>query len=743
MMQKNNMTPEQEEQMINEAYQNLLNGYLSSNHRKKVEIIDKAFKFARDAHKGIRRRSGEPYILHPIAVATIVSQEIGLGSTSISAALLHDVVEDTDYTVEDIEAQFGAKIARIVDGLTKISGGIFGDKASLQAENFRKLLLTMSEDIRVVLIKMADRLHNMRTLSSMPANKQYKIAGETLYIYAPLAHRLGLYAIKTELEDLSFRYNHPSEYQRIKDQIAASEESRNELFARFSAPIRERLDNMGLKYEFNARVKSCYSIWNKMQTKRIPFEEVYDLYAARIVFECDDESAEKRICWNIYNEVTEVYTKHPDRVRDWLTTPKVNKYRALHVTVMGPDGNWVEVQIRSRKMDDIAERGFAAHWKYKIGEGEEEDELAAWLSTIVDILKDPEPNAIDFLDTIKLNLFASEIVVFTPKGEMITLPKGASVLDLAFMLHTDLGTHCIAGKVNHKLVPLSYKMSSGDQVEILTSNSNEPKPEWEKFLVTAKGKTRLRAALRHKRRLIIDDGEKRLMDFLKEHNIELTNEVLSHAITSQGVANKEELFFMIGNNEIKLNEEMLSTKEQSGRFNWWRRNPFRGGNKNQAKQTTDEAAKAIDTKAIYRLVTRDGNSNYQIADCCHPIPGDDVVGFINDNGDVIVHKMDCSTLARLKASYGSQLLQTQWEDHGDSFLATIHIEGIDRKGILQSIVNIISTNMSINMKRMNVTADQGVFNCDLDVLISDALSVTNLCREIKRIKGINTASRMS
>ena len=743
MMQKNNMTPEQEEQIINEAYQNLLNGYLSSNHRKKVEVIDKAFKFARDAHKGIRRRSGEPYIMHPIAVATIVSQEIGLGSTSISAALLHDVVEDTDYTVEDIEAQFGTKIARIVDGLTKISGGIFGDKASLQAENFRKLLLTMSEDIRVVLIKMADRLHNMRTLSSMPANKQYKIAGETLYIYAPLAHRLGLYAIKTELEDLSFRYNPPSEYQRIKDQIAASEESRNELFARFSEPIRERLDNMGLKYEFNARVKSCYSIWNKMQTKRIPFEEVYDLYAARIVFECEDESAEKRICWNIYNEVTEVYTKHPDRVRDWLTTPKVNKYRALHVTVMGPDGNWVEVQIRSRKMDDIAERGFAAHWKYKIGEGEEEDELAAWLSTIVDILKDPEPNAIDFLDTIKLNLFASEIVVFTPRGEMITLPKGASVLDLAFMLHTDLGTHCIAGKVNHKLVPLSYKMSSGDQVEILTSNSNEPKPEWEKFLVTAKGKTRLRAALRHKRRLIIDEGEKRFMEFLNEHKIELSNEVLSHAITGQGVANKEELFFMIGNDEIKLNEEMLGRKEESGRFNWWRRNPFRGSNKDQAKQTTDEAAKAIDTKAIYRLVTRDGNSNYQIADCCHPIPGDDVVGFINDNGDVIVHKMDCSTLARLKASYGSQLLQTQWEDHGDSFLATIHIEGIDRKGILQSIVNIISTNMSINMKRMNVTADQGVFNCNLDVLISDAQAVTNLCREIKRIKGINTASRMS
>ena len=740
-MQNSNISPEAEDLMIDQAYQNLLNGYLSSNHRKKVEVIDKAFKFARDAHQGIRRRSGEPYILHPIAVATIVSQEIGLGSTSISAALLHDVVEDTEYTVEDIEAQFGTKIARIVDGLTKISGGIFGDKASLQAENFRKLLLTMSEDIRVVLIKMADRLHNMRTLSSMPANKQYKIAGETLYIYAPLAHRLGLYAIKTELEDLSFKYNHPLEYQRIKNQIADSEESRNELFARFSAPIRERLDNMGLKYEFYTRVKSCFSIWNKMQSKHIPFEEVYDLYAARIVFECDDESAEKRICWNIYNEITEVYTKHPDRVRDWLTTPKVNKYRALHVTVMGPDGNWVEVQIRSRKMDDIAERGFAAHWKYKIGEGEEEHELSAWLSTITDILKDPEPNAIDFLDTIKLNLFASEIVVFTPKGEAMTLPKGASVLDVAFILHTDLGTHCIAGKVNHKLVPISYKLSSGDQVEILTSNSSTPKAEWEKYLATAKGKTRLRSALRHERRLIIEEGEKRFMEFLQENNIELNNEVLSHAITRQRIANKEELFFMIGNGEIALNEELVSKKEQGPRVTWWRRNPFKG--KETPKAITEEATTAIDTKAIYSLTTRNGVSNYQIAGCCHPIPGDDTVGFLTEDNKVVVHKMDCPTLARLKASYGSRLLQTQWEDHSDRFQATIHIEGIDQKGILQSIVNIISTNMSINMKRMNVTADQGVFNCDLDVLISDASVVTNMCREIKKVKGVNNATRMS
>ncbi len=742
MMQNSNLSPEVEDQMIEQAYQNLLNGYLSSNHRKKVEIIEKAYMFARDAHKGIRRRSGEPYIMHPLAVATIVSQEIGLGSTSISAALLHDVVEDTEYTVEDIEAQFGKKIARIVDGLTKISGGIFGDQASLQAENFRKLLLTMSEDIRVVLIKMADRLHNMRTLSSMPPNKQYKIAGETLYIYAPLAHRLGLYAIKTELEDLSFKYNHPSEYQRIKDQIAASEEGRNELFARFSAPIRERLDNMGLKYEFYTRVKSCYSIWNKMQNKRIPFEEVYDLYAARIVFDCEDESAAKRLCWNIYNEITEVYTKHPDRVRDWLTTPKVNQYQALHVTVMGPDGNWVEVQIRSRKMDEIAERGFAAHWKYKIGEGEEEEELSKWLSTITDILKEPEPNAIDFLDTMKLNLFASEIIVFTPKGEAMKLPKGSSVLDLAFTLHTDLGTHCIAGKVNHKLRPLSYKIASGDQVEILTSNTQRPKAEWEKFVVTAKGKARLRAALRHQRRLIIEEGEKRFMNFLEEHNTKFSNELLSQAIGRQRVAGKEELFYMIGNDEITLNEEIISKKEQGLRFNWWRRNPFRG--KEAHKETTDKADKAIDTKSIYRLVTSsDGVSNYHIADCCHPIPGDDTVGFINDAGEVIVHKMDCATLARLKASYGSRLLQTSWEDHSDKFLASIRIEGIDQKGILQAIVNIISTNMSINMKKMNVTSDQGVFRCDLDILISDAKAVTNLCREIKKVKGVNSATRMN
>ena len=741
---------QEEEQLIEAAYQRLLSGYLSSNHRKKVEIIEKAYHFARDAHKGIRRRSGEPYIMHPIAVATIVSQEIGLGSTSICAALLHDVVEDTDYTVEDIQVQFGDKMAQIVDGLTKISGGIFGDHASAQAENFRKLLLTMNDDIRVVLIKMADRLHNMRTLDSMPPQKQYKIAGETLYIYAPLAHRLGLFAIKTELEDLSFRYNHPDAYQRIHELIVESEAKRNDFFARFSAPIRQRLDNMGLTYEFRARVKSCYSIWKKMEAKHIPFSEVYDLYAARIVFECDHEADEKRICWNIYSEITDLYRLHPERTRDWVSTPKGNGYRALHITVMGPDGDWVEVQIRSRRMDDIAERGFAAHWKYKIGEGEEESELAVWLQTIQDILKNPEPNAIDFLDTIKLNLFTNDITVFTPKGELITLPKDASVLDLAFTLHTEIGTHCIAGKVNHRLVPLSSKLSSGDQVEVLTSNSQKPKAEWEKFLVTAKGKTRLRQALRHMRRQVMNQGEQRLRQFLTEQEVPLTPETLSRIITNENVKNKEELFFMIGNDEIALSERLYRKPQNRSLLNKLLRYPF-GGNKDKEKDKTAKVGKgetvsaqqAVDTRQVYVLRTQDGMSNYQVAECCHPIPGDDVVGYVNENNEVIVHKMDCTTIERLKASFGSRLVQTRWESgNRQQFLARVHIEGIDRMGILQDIVYIISTNLAINMHKMYIDAEGGVFRCNLEVMITDADVVTNVCKRLKKVKGVNSAVRV-
>ncbi len=740
------MTPSEEAKMINDAYQDLLNGYLSSNHRKKVEIIEKAFKFARDAHNGIRRRSGEPYIMHPLAVAKIVSQEIGLGSTSICAALMHDVVEDTDFTVEDIEAQFGKKIAQIVSGLTKISGGIFGTHASAQAENFRKLLLTMNDDIRVILIKMADRLHNMRTLGSMPPAKQYKIAGETLYIYAPLAHRLGLFAIKTELEDLSFKYEHPDAYKNIGEKIALTEAHRNELFDRFAQPIRERLDNLGLTYEFKVRVKSHYSIWKKMESKHIPFEEVYDLYAARIVFECPNEADEKRICWNIYSEITDLYKLHPDRTRDWVSTPKANGYRALHITVMGPDGNWVEVQIRSRRMDDIAERGFAAHWKYKIGEGEEESELAVWLQTIEDILKNPEPNALDFLDTIKLNLFASEIVVFTPKGELVTLPKDATVLDMAFSLHTEIGTHCIAGKVNHRLVPLSHKLASGDQVEILTSHSQQPLPEWDKFLVTAKGKTRLRAALRHDRRIVMDRGAEALHKYLEENGVAMSNETLTRIISSEHVQNKEELYYMIGNNEIALSPQLVkAVKPQSqGLFGKLLHGTF-GSNKRDKQPSGEKPAikDKVDFGKVYVLRTVDGISNYRTESCCNPIPGDDVLGYVNDDNEVIVHKLECPVAMKLKSGFGSRIVQTHWDDSNKKFLASVHIEGFDRMGILQEIIYLISTNLAINIRKLNISASDGLFGCELDVLIEDVTVVNKLCKRLKKVKGVNSAVRVS
>ena len=742
-----------EEAMVESQFQDLLDGYLASNHRKKVEIIKRAYLMAKEAHKGVRRRSGEPYIIHPIAVARIVSQEIGLGSTSICAALLHDVVEDTEYTVEDIESQFGKKIASLVAGLTKISGGIFGTQASAQAENFRKLLLTMADDIRVILIKMADRLHNMRTLGSMLPSKQYKIAGETLYIYAPLAHRLGLFAIKTELEDLSLKYEHPDAYERIKKNIVDSESQRSEIFTRFAVPIKKRLDAMGLKYEMKARVKSVYSIWNKMETKHIPFEEVYDLYAARIVFECDNECDEKKICWNIYSEITDLYKLHPERTRDWVSTPKVNGYRALHLTVMGPDGNWIEVQIRSERMNELAERGFAAHWKYKIGEGEEECELAVWLRTIQDILSNPEPNAMDFLDTIKLNLFSSEIVVFTPKGELITLPNNSTVLDLAFHLHTELGTHCIAGKVNHRLVPLSHRLQSGDQVEVLTSKNQIPQESWEKFLTTAKGKTQLKTALRKERRNINVRGEKMYLEFLQKYNLEDSNDVLTKTLGISRLHNREELYYAVGNNEIVLNEEhahMLQKHTQKGILSKILRNPIPIITGKISSITSSDSSEkhhrneAVDVRKEYVLKTVKGKDNYIIADCCHPIAGDDVLGFVDEDNNVVVHKQNCETAMKMKSAFGGRIVATRWEQNKDpKFKATIMLRGIDRMGILQEIVREITTNLVINIRKMDIGSENGLFECELVVLVDDADVVNTLCKRLKKIKGVKVASRES
>lgn len=744
-MKQRKYTPEEEERMVEEAFQDVLTGYLNSNHRKKVEIIERAYKFAKEAHKGIRRRSGEPYILHPIAVAKIASQEIGLGSTSICAALLHDVVEDTDYTVEDIEQHFGKKIAQIVAGLTKISGGIFGDKASAQAENFRKLLLTMSEDIRVVLIKMADRLHNMRTLGSMAPNKQYKIAGETLYIYAPLAHRLGLFAIKTELEDLSFKYEHPAAYQRISEKIKESSEKRTAIYSEFSAPIKERLQQMGLKYEAKARMKSVYSIWNKMESKHIPFEEVYDIYAMRIIFDCEDQSQEKTICWNIYAAITDLYRLHPDRTRDWISIPKANGYQALHLTVMGPDGNWIEVQIRSHRMDDIAEKGFAAHWKYKIGEGDEESELNVWLKTIKDILDEPNPSAIDFLDTLKLNLFASEIVIFTPKGELITLPTGSTVLDVAFELHSQLGVHCIAGKVNHKLVPLSHKLKSGDQVEVLTSQSQKPQAEWINFLNTAKAKTRLRAALRKAQHPIIEKGKEIYENFLTKHSISSTNEVTTKILGQLKLPNKEELFLHLGEGDVVLDDNLIKELKQSSPSILTK--IFRiGGNKNKEKEDNSEEKAPrpkINKKETYVLhYDEHGGANFSIADCCRPIPGDDVLGFVDENNEVTIHALDCPRAQSLKASYGPNIVSTKWDKINGTFLAHIHIEGIDRMGILHELIHMISSHLALNIRRLDIEAEKEVFHCDLTVLVEDKKVVNDLCSKVKKINGVKQANRI-
>ncbi len=745
MTEQYQMTPEEEDRLIESEFNDVLQGYLNSNHRKKVDIIERAFRFAKKAHAGIRRRSGEPYILHPIAVAKIASQEIGLGSTSICAAFLHDVVEDTEYTVEDIERLFGKKIARIVAGLTKISGGIFGDQASAQAENFRKLLLTMSEDIRVVLIKMADRLHNMRTLGSMAPAKQYKIAGETLYIYAPLAHRLGLFAIKTELEDLSFKYEHPQAYARIAEQIRESETRRSAVYNDFSAPIKESLDKMGLKYDAKARLKSVYSIWRKMETKRVPFEEVYDLYAMRIIFDCDDPAQEKAICWNIYSAITDLYRLHPDRTRDWISNPKANGYQALHLTVMGPDGNWVEVQIRSRRMDEIAEKGFAAHWKYKIGEGDEESELNVWLRTIKDILDDPNPNAIDFLDTLKLNLFASEIVVFTPKGELITLPTDSTVLDVAFELHSQIGTKCIAGKVNHKLVPLSHKLNSGDQVEVLTSQSQTPKEEWMAFLATAKARTRLRAALRREHQPMVDKGHAILDKFLADAEVEPTNEILTKMMAYYKVASRETFYYKLGTGELSLEGYVL--KESPKTEKSLLQKIFRIGRNNNANNNQAELPliipEHINLKETYHLKFDESGRNFVFADCCRPIPGDDVMGFVNDLGQVEVHSLTCPRAQVLKAGHGTRIVSTSWDDIREKFLAEIRIDGVDRHGILQELTQMISTHLNIDIRSLHIDADKEVFTCSLTVLVSDAEVVNHLCERVKKINGVQSALRVS
>lgn len=737
---------DREDQMIENEFRELLAAYLGSNHRKKVEIIERAYRFAKAAHKGVRRRSGEPYILHPIAVAKIVISELGLGSTSICAALLHDVVEDTEYTREDIEAAFGPKIAGIVEGLTKISGGIFGDRASLQAENFRKLLLSMSNDIRVVLIKMADRLHNMRTLGSLRPEKQYKIAGETLYVYAPLAHRLGLFKIKTELEDLAFRYEHPQKYAEIVAKVSESEAHRDEIVREFVEPVRRKLDAAGFKYEIKARVKSAYSIYNKMESKKIPFEEIYDIYAVRVIFENDDDSRERLRCWEIYTFFSDGHKVHPDRLRDWTSVPKANGYRALHLTAMGPDGKWIEVQIRSRKMDEIAELGYAAHWKYKSGEVTDDDsELDKWMNTIKDILANPEPDAIDFLDTIKLNLFASEIYVFTPRGDLVTLPAGATVLDMAFAIHTELGTHCIAGKINHRMVPLNYQLGSGDQVEIITSESQRPRREWMDFCHSAKAKNCLRTLLRKDPEEMMAHGRKLFDEFMTREHITVTPELMQRVLRKYRIATADELYMKLAAEEISLSPARLKaaqTQHQS-LIRKLLRNPFSSRKSQTGTEARPDSRAPVNRKETYVLHPDDRFPNYVLDKCCAPIPGDDVIGFVNDDEEVIVHKVCCAKAMRLKSSYGSRIVATVWGGSAEKFLARIGLEGIDRMGILGEITSTLAGPLGVNIRNLSINAENEVFKCEFTIRIDSTETLGNILSTLKAIKGIQIARRIS
>ncbi|MGV8963468.1 MAG: RelA/SpoT family protein [Candidatus Saccharimonadaceae bacterium] len=745
-----------ENKMVEDEFQALLDDYLASNHRKKVDIITKAFNIAYEAHKGTRRRSGEPYIMHPLAVARIVSREIGLGSTSIAAALLHDVVEDTHYTVEDLEVIFGDRIAPIVDGLTKISSGMFGANVSAQAENFRKLLLTMSNDIRVILIKIADRLHNMRTLASMAPAKQYKITGETMYIYAPLAHRLGLFAIKTELEELCFRYEHPETFIEITGKIEKTAPERNKIYENFAKPVVVELDKMDINYEMRARVKSVFSIYNKMETKKVEFEEIYDLFAVRIIFEIYPGMDEKKKCWDIYSIITDIYKLRPDRIRDWVSRPKSNGYQALHLTVMGPDGKWIEIQIRSRRMDDIAEKGFAAHWKYKANRVEEDTELDKWLKTIQEILSNPNPNAVDFLDTIKLNLFAMEIFVFTPKGDIKTLPQGATALDFAYILHSDIGDKCLGAKVNHRLVPLSQKLNSGDQIEIITSITAKPQPEWLNFVTTAKARTRIETTLKKERRAIGRVGKLKLEALFDKKPIERS--IVDRILHYYNVEKKDDLYYLIGISELLLPQDQskfFKIKSQSDnlllRYMKQAYHAMRKPSEDDDKEKTLlnvqnvielPTLSKIDTKKKFELIEKDYVKNFLVPSCCSPLPGDDVFGFITDMEEVEVHKSSCLVGVKLKSHYGDRVIEVIWGDFKQySFNSSISFTGIDKQGILNRIISKVSEDSTIKIKGLNISSKDGIFEGQMDISVHSVKDVQYLCSIITKVDGINTVHR--
>ncbi len=699
-------------------------------------FIKRAFFLAKEAHQGVRRRSGEPYFLHPIAVAKIVVDEIGLGVKSVVASLLHDVVEDTDYTVDDMEHIFGHKIATMVDGLTKMSG-VFNADTSRQAEYFRKVLLTLSDDVRVILIKIADRLHNMRTLGAMPQNKQVKITGETMYLFAPLAYRLGLYAIKTELEDLCMKYRFPKEYAEISRQIDETSAARDEYIRKFNAPIIEALDRNGIKYEISGRIKSVYSIWTKMVRKQIPFSEIYDLFAIRIVFQPLDFPSEKTQCWQVYSSITDIYTPKPDRLRDWISMPKANGYEALHSTVMGPDGIWVEVQIRTQRMEDIAERGFAAHWKYKKATiSHDEDEFDKWLKMIRTALDSPTQNAVEFLDNFKLSLYTSEIAVFTPKGEARHLPYGATALDLAYDVHTKIGNSAIGAKINHKIMPVTTTLSSGDQVEIITADSAKPKAEWLEYVFTGKAKQAIKNFLKREQEHNQQRGMEILNEQLAKLNITPNHRVIRKLMDSYECRNKDELYTKIGASIISLDnlEKVVKTNSNFKILKFW--TLFIKDNKDEESADTpsEQHNKPSEQQELV------------VAECCHPLPGDSVVGFKDPiTHQIIVHKASCDELNRLASQHGECIVKEEikWSQHKtQSSLATIEIVGIDRMGVLVDLANVVTNDFSINMRQVNIQSHDGIFEGTLSLYVRDAASLNAILDRLRRIKGMDSVKRV-
>ena len=701
------------------------------------KIIRKAFNTALEAHQDMRRRTGEPYIYHPLDVALIAIDEIGLGTTAIVAALLHDVVEDTEVEISDVERDFGPKVAKIIDGLTKISG-VFEQGTSEQAENFRKMLLTLSDDVRVILIKLADRLHNMRTLASMPQNKQLKVASETMYIYAPLAHRLGLYSIKTELEDLWLKYTESDQYDEITKKIVDTKEARDKFVNRFIRPIRRELKDQGLVFEIKGRTKSIYSIWNKMRKQNIPFEEVYDLFAIRIILDSEPDN-EKADCWKVYSIVTDFYQPNPDRLRDWISTPKGNGYESLHTTVMSSPGKWVEVQIRTRRMDDIAEKGYAAHWKYKDSAGNgQSSRLERWISGVREMLEQSDSSAIEFVDDFRSNLFHEEVFVFTPKGELKTLPHGATALDFAFEIHTEIGTRCLGAKVNQRLVPLNHLLKNGDQVEVLTSKKQKPSEDWLRFVVTSKARSKIKDALKEERKAAAIEGKEIVKRKLRQMKLKLNNETVEQLRAYFDERTVLDFYYKVGQGvidakEIKHFKEARSTipKDPNERIE-------------DAASFKKQKAKVREKQNDMLLIGEDMDVvDYRLAKCCNPIPGDEVFGFVTVNEGIKIHRTSCTNAPELLSNYGYRVVKAKWSSQMDNaFLTDLKIIGTDRLGLINDVTSIISGELNVNMRAMAIATDQGIFEGKITLYVQDTRHLDVMIRKLQKVNGVVKVTRI-